>query len=39
MFFILSFLFYKIREQEGRISPAHGGGLTLVAREDGGEKG
>jgi hypothetical protein len=33
MFFTLSFLFYKIGEQEGRTSPAQGGGLAQLEWE------
>jgi hypothetical protein len=33
MFFIFSFFFYKIREQEGITSPAQGEGLAPVGGE------
>jgi hypothetical protein len=39
MFFVLSFYFYKIREQEGGTNPVQQGGLAPVEGEDKGEMG
>jgi hypothetical protein len=39
LFYLLSFFFHKIREQEERISPAQGGGLITEGGRRCWEKG
>jgi hypothetical protein len=38
LFYLFSFFFYKIREQEGKTSPAQEGGLAPVGRGRIGEE-